>query len=116
MTDLIACVSDEKGVLAHLQRVIDGEEWSRILLISSNDFKAEFSRKTEVVKVDLRKTLSELIEQLKGMFRMEIKDTEAAVNLICGSGKEHMAILSALLKSGVGIRFVALTKEGVKEV
>ncbi len=116
MTDLIASFSDDKAELAHLTRVIDGEEWSRVLLISSKDVKADFSKKTEVVKVDLKKTLSELIEQLTGLFKMEIKDTEVGVNLICGSGKEHMAILSALLKSGVGIRFTALTKEGVKEV
>ena len=41
---------------------------------------------------------------------------ETAVNLISGDGKEHMALLSALLKLGVGIRLIALTKEGVKEV
>ena len=41
---------------------------------------------------------------------------EIALNLISGTGKEHMAILSALLKLGVGIRLVALTKDGVEEL
>jgi hypothetical protein len=46
----------------------------------------------------------------------KIKGTEVALNLVSGTGKEHMAILAALLKLGVGIRLVALTKEGFKEI
>jgi len=38
------------------------------------------------------------------------------VNIVSGDGKEHMALISALLKLGLGIRFVALTKEGIKEI
>ena len=41
---------------------------------------------------------------------------DAAVNLVSGEGKEHMAVLSALLKVGAGIRLVAVTTDGVKEI
>jgi len=33
-----------------------------------------------------------------------------------GSGKEHMALLSALLKLGLGIRLVSFTNNGIKEL
>ena len=40
---------------------------------------------------------------------------EVAVSLASGDGKEHMAMISALLKLPIGVKFVALTKEGVAE-
>jgi len=46
----------------------------------------------------------------------KIRGIEAAVNLISGTGKEHMAIMSALLKLGLAIRFVTLTDSGVREI
>ena len=117
MTDLIACASNEKGALKHLQNVVEREEWTNIFLITSQDLDTKtFSKKIELIKIDLNKTLQELIEELTKLFKHKIKDTEVGLNLICGTGKEHMAIISALLKSGVGIRLVALTKEGIKEV
>ena len=40
---------------------------------------------------------------------------EVAVSIASGDGKEHMALLSALINLPVGIKFVALTKDGVAE-
>ena len=36
--------------------------------------------------------------------------------MVSGTGKEHMCVLAALLKLGVGVRLVALTKEGVQQL
>ena len=60
--------------------------------------------------------IPDLIEDLKTALKDKVKMMETAVNIISGEGKEHIALLSALLKIGVGIRLVALTKEGIKEV
>jgi len=38
------------------------------------------------------------------------------VNFISGAGKEHMALVSALMKLGVGFRLMASTMDGVKEL
>ena len=46
----------------------------------------------------------------------KISGIEVGLNIVSGSGKEHMALISALLKLGIGIRLVALTSNGVKEV
>jgi hypothetical protein len=35
------------------------------------------------------------------------------LSIASGDGKEHMALISSLINLPVGIRFVALTKEGV---
>ena len=49
------------------------------------------------------------MKKLKG----KINGTEVALSIASGSGKEHMAIISALLGMPVGVRFVALTQEGI---
>ena len=54
----------------------------------------------------------EISKNLKG----KIKDTEVDVNFVSGTGREHMALIGALLKSGTGIRLKVLTKEGIEEV
>jgi len=39
---------------------------------------------------------------------------EVAVSLASGNGKEHMALISALLSIPVGIRLVVYTKNGIE--
>ena len=43
-------------------------------------------------------------------------DFEVAVTLASGTGKEHMALISALLSIPVGIRLVVYTKDGVQVI
>ena len=60
--------------------------------------------------------LKELRNAIGQGLKDKISDTEVAVNVISGTGKEHMAIISAILKMGLGIRLIALTKDGVEEI
>ena len=52
----------------------------------------------------------EIMDKLKG----RLSEFEAALSLASGNGKEHMALISALLSIPVGIRLVVYTKEGVE--
>ena len=70
----------------------------------------------EFVVVDFSKPLLELVKDMKEGLAEKIVGTEVALNIISGTGKEHMALLSALLKSGLGIRIVANTVEGMREL
>ena len=60
--------------------------------------------------------LNELREDILKNLKGRIKDVEVDVNFVSGTGREHMALMSALLKLGTGIRLKALTKEGVEEI
>ncbi|MBW2995815.1 hypothetical protein KY332_00785 [Candidatus Woesearchaeota archaeon] len=118
MTSLIACLSSGKGTWAHLAQLIENQEWDNIFLIT-DDFGVqnfEPAKKVEYIIIDSKKYLSELIEDIKKQLENKITDTEVALNLISGTGKEHMAILSAVLKLGLGIRLISLTPSGVKEI
>jgi hypothetical protein len=118
MTDLIACLSVGKGTWGHVARLIEEQEWSKVYLIANNLAKEKFSIKsnTEFIIVDSEKPLVELSEDIRKALYGRISDMEVAINLISGTGKEHMAILSAVLKLGLGVRMIALTKEGIKEI
>ena len=117
MTDLVACLSDEKS-WAHVARLIREEDWKKIFLIT-NDFGGKNfkpGKNVEFVVVDSKKPVFELIEDIRKGLRGRITDLEIALNIVSGTGKEHMAILSALLKLGVGVRLMAVTKDGVREL
>jgi len=118
MTELIACLSPDRDMWGHVARLINDREWDNIFLIADDAGKTNFrvDKKAEFVVVDFKRPVFELIEDIKSSLKEKIKGIEVAVNIVSGNGKQHTAIMSALLKLGLGIRFVAVTREGVKEI
>jgi len=118
MPTLIASLSTGKGTWGHVSRLIEDNQWDKIILITNEFGKENFKKneKTEFVVVKVDGGLKELRDEILNTLKERVKDTEVAVNFVSGSGKEHMALMSALLKLGVGIRLVALTKEGMAEL
>ena len=118
MTDLVAYYGMGAGARGHVEKVIEGENWENVYLLTNNEFKKNTPKggNIKVLVVDNRKVLPEMIEEIKEKLKDKISVMETAVNIVSGDGKEHMALISALLKLGCGIRLVALTKEGVREV
>ena len=89
-------------------------EWDKVILLGS-DFAKNFSHQKpfEFIQVDLNKKIKELQQEFRDKLRGKIEGTETALSIASGDGKEHMALISALINLPVGIRFAALTKEGV---
>ncbi len=118
MTSLIACLSSGKGTRAHVKKVMEAINWDKIFLITNKQWEEEFkkTKNTEFIMIDTRKTITEMAEEIKKALEEKIKDFEVALNIVSGEGREHMALISALLKLGLGIRLVALTKKGVMEI
>ncbi len=118
MTELIACLSTGKGTWGHVNRLIQDQEWDKILLITNEFGKENFTTEKEVKFIIIQQSqgLIELRDQIEKNLKEHIKGTEVAVNFVSGTGKEHLALISALLRLGVGIRLTALTKDGIKEL
>jgi len=118
MPQLIACLSTGKGTWGHVNRLIDEGNFDNIILITNEFGKENFTKndKTELIIVDPNQGLNELQADIFSQLKQKKLETEIALNLVSGTGKEHMALLSALLKLGTAIRLVALTKEGIKEI
>ena len=118
MTELIACLSTGKGTWGHVNRLIEDIQWEKVILFTNAYGKENFgaSKNTEVVVVDAEQGLKELRDVMLKELKNRVKSTEIAVNFISGTGREHMALMAAALKLGVGVRFFALTKEGAEEI
>lgn len=116
MTSLVACIGEGKGTWAHVSELVKKESWENVFIVTNDfgrqNFKPE--KPVEFVVVNEDSGLEEMIEKVRKVVDGRIFG-EVAVNLISGSGKMHMAVISGLIRAGAGIRFVALTKEGVKE-
>ncbi|MBI2107195.1 hypothetical protein HYT57_04365 [Candidatus Woesearchaeota archaeon] len=120
MSTLIACLSTGKGTWGHVSRVIQDGKFDSVILITNDYGKENFQKleNTDLVAIKLEQGMKELRDEIYKNLKEKIKsdETEVALNLASGTGKEHMALLSALLKLGIGIRLMALTKEGIEEI
>ena len=118
MTVFIANISSGQGTLAHVNKVIADGEWTKIILIAAEEAKNFSSAKpSEMIVINPNSPLPELKQELINQLKDKLKgEFEVAVNFISGTGKEHMALISALLNLGLGFRLIALTKEGIKEI
>lgn len=118
MTELIACLSTGKGTWGHVNRLISDGTWDKVILITNEYGNENFQKndKTDLICVDLNQGIRELRDEMGEKLKGKIKSSEVGLNVVSGTGKEHMALLSALLRLGVGIRLVALTKDGIEEI
>ena len=118
MTDLVACLTYGKGSWKEVIKIIRLENWENIYLVTD-----EFGVKTlklndsriKFVIINPKQEVSEIRESVFKQLRDKLKG-DVALNITSGSGKEHMALLAALLRIGIGIRFIVPGKEGVEEV
>ncbi|MDP1728913.1 MAG: hypothetical protein Q8L27_01775 [archaeon] len=115
MTELVALLSKGEGTWAQVSGIIKQGDWEKIILVG-NDFAKKFQvpegKEYEFVEITSSR-LVEIKEELQKKLAGKIKGTEVALSIASGDGKEHMALISALLCVPVGVRFTALTKEGI---
>ena len=118
MTILVACIGTGKGTWAHVTKLIKDIDWEHIYIITNQFGKEQFKQEkqnTTFILVNEEQYLPEMTENIRKELDGKLFG-DAAVNFISGDGKQHMAMLSALLKVGAGIRLTAVTTEGVKEI
>ena len=112
--ELVALLSSGKGTWAQVAGLMTHGEWEKIIILGDDfakDFKHE--KQFEFIKVGLNQKIKELQQDLKSKLKGKIQGMEVALTIASGDGKEHMALVSALINLPVGVRFAALTREGV---
>lgn len=114
--DLVAYVGNDKENWGQITALINHMECDKVVLITTENTKTfPVTSKCEVIEVDASKPLLELKKTLMEKIKQKIGlDFEVALSLASGTGKEHMALISALLSIPVGIRLVVYTKQGVE--
>jgi hypothetical protein len=115
--ELIALLSSGKGTWAQVSGLIKYGEWDKVIILG-DDFAKQFTTEKpfEFIRIDLNKKLKDLKEEFQQKLKGKINGTEAALSIASGDGKEHMALISALINLPIGIRFAALTKDGVVDL
>lgn len=111
MTTLIALLSTGKGTWTEVMRLMGQAEWEKIILVTNQFGKEKFNheRPYTLIVVDFSQPLGTLVKELGERIAETVPGglaTEVALNFSSGIGKEHMAVLSAVLKSGLAIRLV----------
>lgn len=115
MTTLIANLSSGKGTWGHVSRLIQEGEFDKVLLVTNEFGRDTFKKddKSEFLLIDHNGSIDDMKAVLEPAFSGLEGDIK--LNIISGSGKEHMAVLITLMKLGKKFTFTALTKEGVTE-
>jgi len=112
--ELICLLSTGKDTWAQVSGLMKYGDWDKIIVLG-DEFAKSFSheKEFEFIKVDLDKKLLGLKEEFSKKLKGKFEEMEVAVSIASGNGKEHMALISALLSLPLGVKFVALTKEGI---
>lgn len=112
--ELVALLSTGKGTWGQVSGLMNHGEWDNVIIIG-DDFAKDFNHKQkfEFIKVDLDQRIKDLKDDFSEKLKGKINGTEVALSIASGDGKQHMALISALINLPVGIRLAALTKEGV---
>ena len=115
--ELVAFLGEDKSSWGQVTGLINKGEWEKIILVKAKSSEEYVpSKEADIISVDTSQSLidlkEELIQKLKGKF----DSFEANLSIASGTGKEHMALIAALLSIPVGIRLVVFTKNGVEVI
>lgn len=118
--ELVALLSSGKGTWSQVIGLVNRGEWDKIIFIGNSFSKQSISKFTfnkeyEFITIDFDASIKEIISEIKKKLRDKIKGMEVALSIASGDGREHMALISALIQLPVGIKFVALTRDGIIE-
>lgn len=101
------------GQITALMRRLEAE---KVVLIAQKGAAGfPVNEKCALIEIDSSKPIVELKALLTEKLRAIVgSEFDVALSLASGNGKEHLALLAALLSVPVGVRLVAYTKEGVQ--
>jgi len=112
--ELIALLSKDEESWAQVSGLMKHGNWEKIVLVGGEEGKRfSHEKKFEFIKIDLNRKLVDLKNEFSKKLKGKFENMEVACSLASGDGKEHMALVSGLLGLPMGVRFVALTKEGI---
>jgi len=108
----MAVLGQGKGTWGHVARIIGDQEFDKMILVSNEWGKENFkpSKECDWIIINNRAPFDALVDQIKE----QLPEGDIAVNLASGTGKEHMALIVAIMKSGKKLEIVTLTGDGLK--
>lgn len=115
---LIALALTGKGSWSKVYSLSEKENFENNIILTNNfgiqNFKP--NQKTKVLEINPDKPIKELKEDIKKLLQPEIPGLEVGLNIDSGTGKEHKALLCALIELGVGIKVVTIENNQLIEL
>ncbi|MBS3076840.1 hypothetical protein J4233_01065 [Candidatus Pacearchaeota archaeon] len=114
---LVAYINQDSSTYGQISALINRmEELEQILIVKDKSTPMPFLNPAcKSINVDSSKDLSSFKTEIQEKLKPFLKgDFEVALSIASGNGKEHMALISALLTLPVGIKLTAFTKQGVE--
>lgn len=111
MPTLLACLSTGKGTWSEVSRLLQARHWTSVFLVTNQFGSENFTARQEgvnLIVVSFDADIITLTEEIRKQLKSKINDFEIALNLASGAGKEHMALLEAVLELGLNFRLVSL--------
>lgn len=107
MPTLIACLSSGKGTWTEVFQLIQSQDWSKVFLITDHFGQEKFSLKHPALSYVLIDTFQDIGTIKKQILQqLQVQDFDVGLNFVSGSGKEHMALLEAVMELGLNFRLV----------
>jgi hypothetical protein len=115
MVSLVALMSSDTKNWKEVADLIKCETWDEVYLICNPLAYSSINlENVKKFKFDESNPIMSIFG-LTDTFKNEIKDFEVCINLSSGTGIEHMTLVSSILKSGLGLRFVHCENNQLKE-
>jgi len=114
--ELVCFQGTDKQNWPQVNALIKKGDWEKIFLLKDSSTES-FSTPENCIKINInsKAPLLELKENIIESLKPALsKDFEVALSIASSTGKESMALISALLNIPVGIRLVAFTKKGIE--
>jgi len=116
--ELVAFLGNDKENWGQITALINRGQWDKIILVKAKDAAGfPIMTNTSVIEIDTGQPLLEMKKDIMDKLKEELgKAFEVSLSIASGNGKEHMALISALLSVPVGIRIVVYTKNGIEQI
>lgn len=115
--ELVAFIGSDKENWGQITALLKRAKWNRVLLVKNNSAPDFPEENAETIIVNSEQPMMDLKQELLEKLKSKLGgDFEVALSLASGTGKEHMALIAALLSIPVGVRLVVFTKEGVQTI
>ena len=114
----MAFVGKDKESWGQVKALMNHLDCEKIIIVKNKEVSGfPSSSKTVFIELDSKKPLIELKKDIMEKLKLKLsKEFEVLLSIASGTGKEHMALISALLSIPVGIRLVVYTEKGVEFV
>ncbi len=114
--ELVAFLGADKENWGQVTAVLNHGSWEHVVIVQKKGTE-KFPKPEQgiILDIDTDKPIGELKELLLEKIKGKLSgDFEVSLSLASGNGKEHMALISALLSIPVGVKIVVYTKKGLE--